>query len=475
MQPTLRVGRAIVYFNSRMWPDTRVELVHFRCNFSAMTPFPTDRIHWLGVRFQDPAGRVFECDGEYYRAIYPDSVAHIRDLFENGVVQPLIERGLLVPTQLTPHMLSGFGLVLKHRSAPFALRPQEWVRPALRDAAQTFLDLNLALLPHGLGTMDAHLANFAQFDACRPTWLDFGSISPLTKAATALTEFRTVLGNPLQLFARDAALARPVHALLRGGGISDTELAALGGNPGPPLKHSSGIFGRFRKTPTLPELREQLLHSERERLPASFPAPQTTWADYRTEDTLPANYDDLTGRKRAILDIIKRLQPKRVADLASNSGTFTFLAARHGAAVLALDFDENALDLLYTTARATSIPLQVTCGLSDLTKPREATADVDLAIALAVTHHLALGQRYPFSYIIERLAAFTKDALLVEFMPNGLGGAAGPSPSPLPEWYSEALFLTALRERFSSVEVVNYSRDPSHSLRTLILARGVTA
>ena len=436
--------------------------------------FPTDQIHWRGVRFQDPAGRVFEFEGEYFRAIYPASVAHIRGLFEKGIVQPLIERGLLVPTELTPHTLPGFGLLLKHRAAPFALRPHEWARPALRDSASAFLDLNLSLLPHGLGTMDAHLANFAQFDACRPVWLDFGSISPLTKAATALAEYRTALSNPLQLFARAAALARPVHALLRSGGIDDAELAALGGTPGPSLKPTSGIFGRFQKPPTLPGLRERLLRTERERLPASFPAPQTAWADYRAEDTLPANYDNLTGRKLAILNVIKRLQPKRVADLASNSGTFTFLAARHGASVLALDFDENALDQLYATARATSIPLNVTCGLSDLTKPREVAANADLAIALAVTHHLALGQRYPFSYILERLAAFTKDALLVEFMPNGLGGAAGPGPDPLPDWYSEPQFLAALRERFNIVEIVDYPRDPAHSPRTLILARGVS-
>ncbi len=433
--------------------------------------FQADRIRWRGVRFQDPAGRVFEHKGEFYRAIYPGSVAHIRGLFEKGIVQPLIERGLLVPTEITPHTLPGYGLVLKHRAAPFALRPHEWARPALRDAARTFLDLNLALLPHGLGTQDAHIANFAQLDACRPTWLDFGSIVPLKKAATALAEFRAALANPLQLFASRAALARPVHALLRSGGIDDTELAALGGAPGPALKPVPSIFARFQKLPTLPVIRERLLRSEKERLPASFPSPQTTWADYRTEDTLPANYDGLTGRKRAILNVIQRLQPKRVADLASNSGYFTFLAARHGASVLALDYDENALDLLYASARTTSIPLQVTCGLSDLTKPREVAAEADLAIALAVTHHLALGQNYPFTYIVERLAAFTNAALLVEFMPNGLGGAAGPTPNPLPEWYSEEKFLAALRERFSSVEVIGYESDPAHSPRVLILAQ----
>jgi hypothetical protein len=63
----------------------------------------------------------------------------------------------------------------------------------------------------------------------------------------------------------------------------------------------------------------------------------------------------------------------------------------------------------------------------------------------------------------------TEKRLITEFMPNGLGGAAGISPDPLPADYTLASFLEALRKEFHRVDVVDYEQASKHSPRILIV------
>src|SRR5690349_19754345 len=119
-----------------------------------MTSLPSTQLEWLGIRFLDPNGRVFRWEGEIYRAIYPDRVPYVLSLFERGIVAELVERGLLISSELTKLKVEGYGLVLRHRTLPYITKPWEWNRSFIRDAAIKTIDLNLALLKWGLGTVD---------------------------------------------------------------------------------------------------------------------------------------------------------------------------------------------------------------------------------------------------------------------------------------------------------------------------------
>src|SRR4030095_1099647 len=111
------------------------------------------QVNWLRSRNMDPNGRVFRFEGDYYRAIYPHRVAHVLELFDKGVVRELTESGFLIPTERTDWSLPGYGLILKHRRLPWATKSFEWPWGLVRDAALVALDINLALLPYGLGTV----------------------------------------------------------------------------------------------------------------------------------------------------------------------------------------------------------------------------------------------------------------------------------------------------------------------------------
>ena len=70
----------------------------------------------------------------------------------------------------------------------------------------------------------------------------------------------------------------------------------------------------------------------------------------------------------------------------------------------------------------------------------------DIALSLAVTHHLILTSGFSLSAILERLASYSKKYVMVEFMPLGLWSIENKKEQKLPDWYNVEWF----RKEFSS-------------------------
>jgi hypothetical protein len=136
-----------------------------------------------------------------------------------------------------------------------------------------------------------------------------------------------------------------------------------------------------------------------------------------------------------------------------------------------LDFDEGAVESLYRHAKQSARSMSVTAAWANVLVPRRREPRADLAMALALTHHLALGQKYRWEYPVKCLASYTSDALLTEFMPNGLAGCEKPK-DPLPEWYTLEAFMAALEVQFREVKILDYPVSPKAIPRTMILCRG---
>jgi len=87
-----------------------------------------------------------------------------------------------------------------------------------------------------------------------------------------------------------------------------------------------------------------------------------------------------------------------------------------------------------------------------------------------MTHHLRLGQGYPFDFIAKTLSSLTEKVLITEFMPNGLGGIKK-IPVPLPEDYTLDNFLNSFLPHFDSINVVDYEIEENFSPRTLVVCK----
>ena len=153
----------------------------------------------------------------------------------------------------------------------------------------------------------------------------------------------------------------------------------------------------------------------------------TTWGNYYAD----TNYTDAAfAHKREIVSAaIDRLAPASVWDLGANDGTFSRLASTRGIPTVAFDVDPVAVEKNYRHATQASerslLPL-----LLDLTNPsarygwaneeRDALADrgpADLALVLALVHHLAIAHNVPLDRIARYLARLAR-ALVIEFVPK---------------------------------------------------------
>lgn len=416
-------------------------------------------LDWKGCRFLDPMGKVFEYEGEFYRAIYPHKVDYVQSLFQNGLIDRLVKKGLLIETQITDLKVKGYGLVLWHRRIPFLTQPKEWNREFLRDAALCGIDLNLELLPFGLGTIDFHCANIQQQRKGSPVWIDLGSICPLEQIGGGkwgLSELKKYYLHPLYLLSQKTNLRRTCRLLLADGGIDDDEFHDL-------TNTSISASSQNRKV---------LLEGNRTWLASlTFPKiPNTLWNNYQKESYI-TKFDPNTmdTRSKIVYSIIQDLRPKKMIDLSCNVGRFSLMAARMGAETYAVDLDEGAIEKLYDLAKKIEDPISVTVALRNLVlEQKNVVIRGDLALALALSHHLAISQMYPFSHIAKVFSSYATKALLTEFMPNGLGGTR-PHPNPLPPGYTLVAFQKAFEPYFRKVEVINYPIPPKSSYRVFVL------
>jgi ribosomal protein L11 methylase PrmA len=153
----------------------------------------------------------------------------------------------------------------------------------------------------------------------------------------------------------------------------------------------------------------------------------TEWGNYYDA----TNYtDDAAAHKHQIVAAaIDRLAPASLWDLGANDGTFSRIASGRGIPTIAFDIDPVAVEKNYRRARQAAerhmLPL-----LLDLTNPsanygwaneeRDALADrgpADLALVLALVHHLAISHNVPLARIAEYLSRIAR-SLVIEFVPK---------------------------------------------------------
>ncbi|HSV92880.1 MAG TPA: class I SAM-dependent methyltransferase, partial [Desulfobacterales bacterium] len=127
--------------------------------------------------------------------------------------------------------------------------------------------------------------------------------------------------------------------------------------------------------------------------------------------------------------VVEETRPARVVDLGANTGEFSAIAAGPGAYVVASDIDHGAVEICFRRERANEaeriLPLVVdlTCpppAVGWMNRERPSFLDrcagrTDLVLALALVHHLAIGNNVPLRSVVELLARVGAQAI-VEFI-----------------------------------------------------------
>jgi hypothetical protein len=473
---------------------------------------PLNQVSFNASSIVDQNGRLFEWQGQLFRAISSKYASFIRDLFLGGTIDQLVNRGFLIETKIAPFVLDGYDLVLEHRRVPFVSYAYEWTPSMLKDAAILLLDLGIELVSRGITMQDAHPWNIL-FDGSRPVFVDAGSFKPIddSNAWVPEKEFLRFFLRPLIFFSKaENRLARCFLSDYHG--VTETDMDYLRRSVSSStfsdvlddLKQISKLtlYNTIRRREILfqtmqmvrntlsrrklTENGEQLLTSHRlselkkKVIAIDFPKQSTTWAEYHMRTSYPNDnsLDEWTKKNRSVLDVLTELRPRTLLDVASNRGWYAQQAAKLGCNVVAFDNDEPSIANLYHTSREQELPILPL--VMDIIKPSPGYGwfgrgwalpatdrfKCEMVLALAIIHHLAFRSSIPmgFAHIIELLGVFAKRWLLVEFIP--------PDDNYLLKWHIESYswynrinFLKELEVKFNVIKEL-----PSHpSPRVLFL------
>ncbi len=458
--------------------------------------------------FRDPDGFIYQQDGVVYRQVQQSYAENWELLNSSGLYQELSSEELLVSHEVMP-VAADSNLdnqpqpfkIIRPLQIPFISYPYEWCFSQLKDAALLTLDIQKRALKRGMSLKDATSYN-VQFLNGRPIFIDTLSFEryPQGQPWIAYGQFCRHFLAPLALMSRvDVRLGQLLRVYM----------------DGLPLDLASHLL------PTTTRLKPGLLthihlhsasehrHShnhdrESSNKKSSGPAPKvshlglqaiidslestvkglewkpagTEWSDYY--DNTNYSQSAMDGKVQLVTDMLSAITPKPTIawDLGANNGLFSRLASKIGMETVAWDIDPAAVEINYLQIKSTGdkhlLPLIV-----DLANP---SADIgwslterksiisrgpaSVALALALIHHLAIGNNVPLVKVAAFFASIT-EWLIIEFVPRSDSQVQGLliNRKDIFDEYEQATFETKFSKYFELVDI----KPVAGSERTLYL------
>ncbi len=428
--------------------------------------------------FRDPSGFLYRNDeGLLLRQINASYLPTYRQLRDGGLYDNLVADRLLVEHEELPAETGLDGdaaLIIRPRQLPFICYPYEWPFGGLKNAALLTLEIHRRALEHGMALKDASGFNI-QFDDSHPLLIDTLSFETFQErpwiayrqfcrhflAPLALAAWQDpTLGNLLAVHLDGIPLELASRLLPRRSWLTPGLLMHLHLHARMIRRHAdragSARDARLSKTGQL-RLIESLKRTVRA---LNWTPSRTQWSDY--DQTHGYNASELAEKDRLVRAHLQSCQPQTVWDLGANTGRFSRMAADAGARVVAFDADLACVERLYQQCRE-----ERRSGLlalrQDLTNPspalgwahteRQSLSDrgpVEMVLALALVHHLAISNNLPFERISSWLATLCRH-LLIEWVPRSDPQTQRllRSRENIFEDYDQAGFEAGFAERFS--------------------------
>lgn len=412
--------------------------------------------------FRDVAGRVFRWQGSVYRAIRKSHGPLFARLFEDGTLQSLVERGLLIDTERTAYELDGYELVVRHRTLPYVSYPTEWCAAMLRDAALLTLDLVDALAEVGLTLRDSHPWNIL-FDGPRPHHVDLTSITSMEPEGTWLgySSFCRGFFHSLVLMTKGRDdWARRLMNTDRGTWRRDVISLA-------PSTAPSMLADALRSQ--LTSLVRRGRSGGRKAIARQLDRLRSRIRSLRIESGDDA--DDASASERGVFEqAVGRLGPSSILCIGSSPSAYAQLSARACARVVAFDSRSEPSTRLYQEARTQD--LHILPLVMDFEKPTPeyglfshhfvaATARFacDLVVAPRVSRLLERGnRRLDCGGILDGISLYGKRWVFLGYVPPG-PATEGSDDRERSLYDTLENFVRLVRPRFQSVEVIPFNES----------------
>lgn len=326
---------------------------------------------------------------------------------------------------------------------PFISYPYEWCYSQLKEAALLTLTIQRRALERGFTLKDCSAFN-VQFQGGAPVFIDSLSFQ-IYREGTPWHAYRQFCEHFLLPLALMRYRGLEAHRLLVGhvSGVPldfGVPLLPKGAFLRPGLLAHLLLHARFQRksnssllspsTKNFPKrsFSNLLDHLEGTLSGLALPKSQSFWERYY-EDELNYSGAAFEEKKRFVAEALARLKPKMVWDVGANTGVFSRVAAEKADYVVSGDLNSVCVERNFQALKGDSssrvLPL-----ILDLCNPSPAIGwsnreraslsergPADMVLALALVHHLAIGNNVPLPMIAEFFSKIAR-SLIIEFVPK---------------------------------------------------------
>ena len=446
------------------------------------------------MSFRDPAGRLVEVDGRLLRFVHANASSTVAAFLDSPLARGLTTSGRLVASRVVddyltaPAEVAAWGMVVEHDRVLFPSFPYEWPPEMLYAAGRLTLDLAVDALAQGWELKDGTPFNVL-FRGPTPVFVDVPSFEPRQAGSSVWLPYAQFVRTFVLPLLASKHLGVPLSWIFTGNreGLEPPQLYRMLGwrqrltRPALTLATIPALLARkepvveSRRTATVSSpiqaeraefvTRGILRHLSRALDAAKPPARrESAWTSYTTSGPHAAAYH--TEKRARIEQILSELKPRTVLDVGANDGHVARVAARAGAAVVAIDSDERVIGAAFDTAareRLSVLPLVV-----DVVNPpggtgwrnRECTSFLDraagqfeLVLFLAVIHHLMITGGVPLEEILGLARELTTNTVVMELVPreDPMFRKLLRGRDALHDWFTTDAFETICR-RFFRIE-----------------------
>lgn len=399
--------------------------------------------------FRDNDSVILKKNNEIIRVIYNSYKQHY-DAFEgSGFMDELINNHKLIShtdissEKNTFENSNKIYKIIKPKYIPFISYPYEWCFSQFKQAALLTLSIQLNALQKGLTLKDASAYN-VQFLNGKPIFIDTTSIEIYEegKPWVAYKQFCQHFLAPLLLY----KYGNPVLVKLLWSNIDGLPLDTI--SKVLPFKTRFNFFVWTHihyhaklelKYNSSKSIKSKKMHLSKSRLEAfiqflksgieniELPKSKTEWSDYY--DTFSYSKDMFEQKKELVQKYLSICDSNTILDIGCNDGAFSLIAAQYAKQVVSVDFDYLVIENLFNITKNKNIT-NITPLILDISNPSPAIGwanterlsffnrtNYDTILALAIIHHLAIGNNVPISNIAKMFASISK-FLIIEFVPK---------------------------------------------------------
>lgn len=411
---------------------------------SKMISFDRKKIDWIGSRSLDPVTRPFYYDGSYYKAVFPSALAHIDHLVSCGVLDELSQLSLIPRYSIHSSNLPEFPLVIKQETEFFELCHDMWNPLLVKDAALTFIRINMILAKHDLGLMDGHKANFIVQNNSRVKWCDIGSIMKVSRSSVAgFNEFLQFLVYPLLLRKRSPCFSKLMRYYFSTG-CSHEEAMLLIGKSFNLTKNRDQILAFFEKFVKDIDF---------------IPVVPSGEVDDCIKNKLSLFQDDVKNffKENSSYSLWSAMDEKKfktVLNFSSGQGLFSLMLAELGAEVLSLTEDETNASICHANFKTASKDYKIKIGIGGLESYVFQKADA--VVSMSQSNISFFKKRYTVEDIARQFSRLTNRYLITEY--SAISGEALSAQRSLGiNDFSLENFIRSFSRFFSRIDVYENS------------------